>query len=344
MIKKLKKFKKAKFYDKSFFSKILNNIKGKNFFIDNLTCSIHDELLISSNFNIIKKDDPCYLFKSIKNKTEIANIKKTHIADGVALTKFLYWLKNSPVNKSEISSENFLEKLRKSNKNYLYKSFPTISGSGPNGAIIHYKASPSSNRKIKENDLYLCDSGGQYKYGTTDVTRTVCFKKQSSKIKNLYTRVLKGHIAVANSRLGNFTKGSQLDKKARYWLKQIYLDFPHSTGHGVGYFLNVHEGPQAISKKNNIQLKEGMILSNEPGYYKRGKFGIRIENLIFIKKEKNKLKFENLTLVPFENDLIDNKYLNSEEKKYISEYHLKIYEKLKYYLSFKERKWLKQLI
>ena len=190
-------------------------------------------------------------------------------------------------------------------------------------------------------DVYLCDSGGQYHYGTTDVTRTICFYEQPQRIKNIFTKVLKGHIGVATYKLYKSTTGKQLDIVARAALKKSGLDYAHGTGHGVGYFLNVHEGPQAISKINNIQLKEGMILSNEPGYYESNKFGIRIENLIFIKKYNNKLRFENLTLAPIEKDLINFKLLNQKEKKYLNEYNKKIYLILGPYLNKNEKNWLK---
>ena len=193
-------------------------------------------------------------------------------------------------------------------------------------------------------DIYLCDSGGQYHYGTTDVTRTICFYKQPQRIKNIFTKVLKGHIGVATYKLKKSTTGKQLDTIARAALKRSGLDYAHGTGHGVGYFLNVHEGPQAISKINNLRLEKGMILSNEPGYYKPNKFGIRIENLVFIKKYKKKLNFENLTLVPIEKDLINFKLLNKEEKKYLNEYHKKIYLILGSHLSKNENKWLRSFI
>ena len=194
----------------------------------------------------------------------------------------------SKKNVTEISASQKLLKYRNKNKNFMFSSFPTISGSGPNGAIIHYRATKKTNRKLKKGDIYLVDSGGQYKFGTTDVTRTISLKNKSKRIKEIFTRVLKGHIAVADFKLKKNTSGSIIDNYARKYLKQIGLNYAHGTGHGVGYFLNVHEGPQAISKNNKISLQEGMILSNEPGYYEKNKFGIRIENLIFVKKKKIK--------------------------------------------------------
>ena len=214
----------------------------------------------------------------------------SHVIDGVALTKFIYWIKK--VNKkkiTEVDAQIKLEKLRKKSNKYLYPSFETIAGAGENGAIVHYRAKKDNCRKIKKNDIFLCDSGGQYKYGTTDVTRTICFTKPKPSIKNIYTRVLKGHIAVANTDLKSDNTGIKIDSRARKYLKEIKLDYSHGTGHGVGFFLNVHEGPQSISKLNKVKIQKGMILSNEPGYYKKGSYGIRIENLVFVKKVKKKI-------------------------------------------------------
>jgi Xaa-Pro aminopeptidase len=230
------------------------------------------------------------------------------------------------------------------NKNYLYPSFDTIAGSGENGAIVHYRAKKENCRTINKKDIFLCDSGGQYKYGTTDVTRTICFSKSSQNIKNIFTKVLKGHIAVACSNLSKDDTGKKIDKKARKFLNESNLDYAHGTGHGVGFFLNVHEGPQSISKFNKIKIKEGMILSNEPGYYKKNKFGIRIENLVVVKKVKKKLVFENLTMAPIEKDLINFKLLTQAEQNYLFKYHLDVYIKISKYLNFEEKKWLASFI
>ncbi len=344
-IKKIQIFKKIRFKKFNEFFSTINQLKGKNFCVDKLTCSVYNQSLINSKFNIISYNDPCYNFKSIKSTNEIKYMKDAHIYDGVALTKFLFWLKhNKKNNLSELTVEKKLEKFRKRNKNYLYPSFNTIAGSGPNGAIIHYRANKKTNRKIFSDDLFLCDSGGQYKFGTTDVTRTICFKNQSRRIKDIFTRVLKGHIAVATTNLNKINKGYLIDKKARYWLNKINLDYGHGTGHGVGFFLNVHEGPQAISKYNDVSLKRGMILSNEPGYYEKNKFGIRIENLVYIDLIKNKLCFKNLTFAPIDTDLVNYDLLNNKEKKYLSQYHLETYNKISRYLNNNEKNWLKKLI
>jgi len=327
------------------FSKKILELKGNNFIIDNKSCSIYFEDIIKSQFRITKREDPTYLLKAIKNKIEIKNMINAHIFDGAALTKFLYWIKK--VNKkqiNEVQAQNKLESFRKMNKNYLYPSFDTIAGSGKNGAIVHYRAKKENCRIIRKEDILLCDSGGQYKYGTTDVTRTICFSRPKKYISDIFTKVLKGHIAVANTNLKKDNIGSKIDKRARKFLKKSGLDYAHGTGHGVGFFLNVHEGPQSISKINQVKIREGMILSNEPGYYKKNSFGIRIENLIFVKKTKNKIFFDNLTLAPIEKELINYKLLTSMEKNYLFKYHVNVYSKISKYLNLKERKWLASFI
>ena len=336
-----------KYINPLYITKYFDSLHRNEFFlIDKFSCSFFYKKLIAKKFKYDEKNDPIYILKAKKNNVEISNSVKSHILDGAALTKFIYWVKNN-VNKfkiTELSAKRKLEKFRKKNSNYQFPSFNTISGSGPNGAIVHYKANNKTNRLIKKNDIYLCDSGGQYHYGTTDVTRTLCFSKQSQKIKNIFTKVLKGHIGVVTYNLNKNTTGKHLDIVARAPLKKMGLDYAHGTGHGVGYFLNVHEGPQAISKFNHIKLEEGMIISNEPGYYQTNKFGIRIENLIYTKKRKNKLKFENLTLAPIEKDLINFKLLDNKEKKYLNEYHKKVYLTLNPYLNKNEKNWLKSIV
>ena len=327
-IKKIRKIlpKKIKFHDEYKVERKLRSLIKNRIWLDSLSCSLYHKNLLREKNKIIEKLDPAYFFKSIKNKTEIKNMKKSHILDGIALTKFLFWLKKNFRRKriTEISAQNKLEDFRKMNSSYKSPSFSTISSAGPNSAIIHYKASIKSNRTLKKGDLYLVDSGGQYTYGTTDVTRTVSLDNNSEFIKEIYTRVLKGHIAVSEYKIRKNSKGSIVDRKARESLKKIKLDYPHGTGHGVGYFLNVHEGPQSLSKKNKINLKPGMIISNEPGYYKEGNFGIRIENLIYIKKNQ----FEELTLSPIEKDLIKKEMLNKREIIWLNKYHLKVKKSL----------------
>ena len=329
---KLKRnFDKIKFIQKELLSEVLLKITRKKFIIDRSTCSLFYENVISKNNKIVDLSDPIYFLKAIKSKAEIKNIKLAHIYDGAALTKFLFWLKKNFNKKkiTEISAAQKLYDFRKKNKNFKFLSFPTISGAGPNGAIIHYKPSQKTNRKLNIGDIYLVDSGGQYKFGTTDVTRTISLKNSNRRIKDIFTRVLKGHIAVADFNLKRNTSGSLIDGQARKYLKQIGLDYAHGTGHGVGYFLNVHEGPHGISKNNKVKFQEGMIVSNEPGYYEKNNFGIRIENLIYVKKHKKKNIFENLTMAPIDKELINKEMLNNGEREWINRYHKKVYNNLK---------------
>ena len=336
-VTKIKKIfsKKIEFHDEDKIEKKLRNLWKNNIWLDSLSCSIHYKNLLRKRNRIIEKIDPIYFYKSIKNPTEIKNMKKSHMIDGVALTKFLFWLKKNFRKKkiTEISAQKKLEGFRKMNKTYKFPSFSTISGTGPNSAIIHYKASVKSNRTLKRGDLYLVDSGGQYSFGTTDVTRTISLDNNSNFIREVYTRVLKGHIAVSDYKIRKNSKGSDIDRNARKPLKKVRLDYPHGTGHGVGYFLNVHEGPQSFSKNNKVNLKPGMIISNEPGYYKEGYFGIRIENLIYIKKNK----FEELTMTPMEKDLIKKKMLNKKEIGWLNKYHTKVKKNLFRFMNLEEK-------
>ncbi len=320
-------------------------LKGKKFIIDDKSCSIFYENLINSKFKIVYREDPTYLLKAIKNKVEIDNMINAHIKDGVALTKFIYWIKEINKKKiTEVEAAKKLEKFRKMNKSYLYPSFDTIAGSGKNGAIVHYRAQKENCKNLNRKDIFLCDSGGQYKYGTTDVTRTICFNNQKHNIKKIFSKVLKGHIAVATTNINKDNTGKKIDKRARRFLKQSNLDYAHGTGHGVGFFLNVHEGPQSITKINKVKIKPGMILSNEPGYYKKDHFGIRIENLVYVDKKNGKLFFKNLTMAPIEKDLINFDLLSVTEKNYLFSYHLEVYSKISKYLKPKERRWLASLI
>ena len=338
---KEKKIQKEQVIEPKNFESFINKLNKNQIIIDNKSCSLFYEELLRKKFKILKKDDPIYYLKSLKNKSEIQNMIDAHILDGAALTKFLYWIKKVNTKKlTEYEAQKKLETFRKKNIEYLSPSFNTIAGSGANGAIVHYRADKKNSKIINKQDIFLCDSGGQYKYGTTDVTRTICFSRPKNSVKNIFTNVLKGHIAVTNTNLKKYFNGKQIDLRARKFLKNTGLDYQHGTGHGVGFFLNVHEGPQGITKFNKIKLEEGMILSNEPGYYKEGKFGIRIENLLYIKKENKKLIFENLTLAPIEKDLINFKKLNSVEKDYLFKYHLDVYGKISKYLNNNEKKWL----
>tara|TARA_B110000438_G_C15797648_1_gene643595 strand:- start:304 stop:2019 length:1716 start_codon:yes stop_codon:yes gene_type:complete len=332
------RLKNIEIIDIKYIKQFLLKINKKIIQLDNTSCSIFFKDIIIKNNAIIEKYDPIYFLKSIKNKTEINNIITAHKYDGAALTKFLFWLKNNFKNRkiSEICAQEKLLEYRKKNKTFKTLSFPTISGSGPNGAVIHYKASKKTNRTLRKGDLYLVDSGGQYNFGTTDVTRTISLNNNKPRIKNIFTRVLKGHIAVANYKLTRTTNGSELDEVARKPLKQINLNYAHGTGHGVGYFLNVHEGPHAISKGNKIKFKPGIVVSNEPGYYENGKFGIRIENLISLKKVNKKLKFINLTLAPIDKSLIEKKLMTKNEINWLNNYHSEVFKNLKKFMNRSE--------
>ena len=342
---KERKIKKSQIIDPRNFEKFFNKLDKGKIIIDRNSCSILNENIIKKNLKILKFQDPIYQLKSIKNSTEINNMINAHISDGVAVTKFIHWI--TVINKkriTEFEAQKKLENFRRQNKRYLYPSFNTIAGAGSNGAIVHYRANKKKAKLINKKDIFLFDSGGQYKYGTTDVTRTICFSKPKKIIKDIFTKVLKGHIAVATADLIKNPNGMMIDRLARKELKKNNLDYAHGTGHGVGFFLNVHEGPQSLSKFNKIKLKEGMILSNEPGFYKKNKFGIRIENLIYVKNIKNKICFENLTLAPIDKELINFDSLNTREKSYLFEYHLKVYMAISKYLSNSQKKWLASFI
>ncbi len=301
-----------------------------------------------AGLRILERDDPIIESKSIKNKIEIKGSKKSHIDDGKALCKFLYWYsQNTKKSITELDVVNKIDFLRKQNDNFICLSFPTIAASGSNGAIIHYRANKGSNRIIKQNDLLLLDSGGQYLNGTTDVTRTIFYGKENQKIKNIYTLVLKGHIGVSTAQFPVGTTGAYLDSIARFHLWKNNLNYEHGTGHGVGHCLNVHEGPQTLSPHTRVPLQPGMILSNEPGCYKDKSYGIRIENLLFVKStnkiNSNKSKFlklETLTLAPYERNLIEKSLLDNEEIKWINKYHKDVYRIISHHLEEKEKKWL----
>ena len=334
----IKKFfkKNVIFIKEEFFVNYLRKIKASRILIDKKTCCFYYEKNIDSSNKIINLDDPIYLLKAIKNKTEINNTQIANLFDGIALTKFIFWLKNNYKRKkiTEISAQHKLENFKKKQKEYLYPSFNTISAFGANGAIVHYRANNKSNKQIKGNNLYLLDSGSQYFYGTTDVTRTIAIGKISNFQKKIYTSVLKAHIAVTLYKLNQTTLGKHIDKVARMTLLKSGYNYSHGTGHGVGYFLNVHEGPQGLSPFNNHKILPGMILSNEPGFYKKNDFGIRIENLIYCKKiNNNYLEFMELTMVPIDKECINKKLLNKKEINWINNYHQRIFHILKPFMN-----------
>ena len=303
----------------------------------------------SSDFKNIQ--NPCNLLKACKNNIEIEGAINAHVRDGVALSKFLFWLdgKSEKDGLDEIDIEKKLLNLRKKGLNFISPSFNTIAGTGSNGAIIHYKANKINCKKLKAGDLLLVDSGGQYLDGTTDVTRTIALfpneKKINQESKDRFTRVLKGHIAIACSVFKKGTSGKDLDPSAREFLIEKGLNYNHGTGHGVGSFLGVHEGPQSISPLGFQEIKEGMIISNEPGYYKENEYGIRIENLILtqeMRDNKNHLSFRTLTLAPIDKNLICIEMLTKEEINWINSYHEKVFKTLSKFMREKELIWLKK--
>ena len=292
-------------------------------------------------------ENPCLYPKAIKNNIELEGAKEANVRDGVSVTKFLYWLKNIIILKDvdEIKAANYLLDLRK--KNYLFysASFETISAFGHHAALPHYRVSDNSNLSFINNSIYLVDSGAQYMDGTTDITRTVILGNPTDEQKDRFTRVLKGHIGIAKAIFSTGTKGSSLDHIARNSLQEINCDYDHGTGHGIGSFLSVHEGPQRIAKpqfQDDAVLHNGMILSNEPGYYKEGEYGIRIENLIICRSQKNgSLFFETISWAPIDKDLIQISLLEDEEIKWINDYHNDVYSKLSPNLLKEESEWLK---
>jgi len=301
--------------------------------------------IISDNFKVIEKQDPALTLKACKNKTEISGAIKSHEIDGLAVTKFLFWVEKKQGTIDELQAEQKLLKLRQQHQDFLYPSFRSISSFASNGAVIHYHSSPATNKKISGNSLYLIDSGGQYPQGTTDITRTIAIGKPTAEMINDFTLVLRGHIALAMAKFPCGTTGVQLDALARAPLWLAGKDYDHGTGHGVGSFLSVHEGPCSISKRGSAELLPGMILSNEPGFYKENAYGIRIENLMLVEKcsDNGFLSFRTLTLAPIDPNLINFKLLSASHKKWLNNYHKKIYIIYKNNLSALEREWLRHI-
>ena len=300
---------------------------------------------------IAERDDPCLLPKACKNEAELQGTRSAHRRDGAAVTGFLHWLAEAAPKGEvdELTAAAKLAEFRRAGDLFRDFSFDTISGAGPNGAIVHYRSSERTNRPLKSGEPYLVDSGAQYVDGTTDITRTVAIGPQSAEAKDRFTRVLKGHIALALARFPKGTTGSQLDSLARYALWQAGLDYDHGTGHGVGSFLSVHEGPQRISKiPNRVALEPGMIVSNEPGYYKTGAYGIRIENLVTVIEdqrpgdERPMLAFETLTLAPIDRNLVDKSLLTPAEIAWLDAYHARVREVLSPKLDAAAAAWLTQ--
>ncbi|MEW6438238.1 MAG: aminopeptidase P family protein [Pseudomonadota bacterium] len=293
--------------------------------------------------------DPIALMKARKNDTELEGMRAAHLRDGAAIVRFLRWFETeAPKGKlTEIGAAQALETFRRETGRLKDLSFPTISAAGPNSAIPHYRVTEASNRKIKRG-IFLIDSGGQYEDGTTDITRTLAVGTPTQEMRDRFTRVLKGHIAIARAIFPQGTSGAQIDALARLALWQAGLDFDHGTGHGVGAYLSVHEGPQRISKLSNVALEPGMILSNEPGYYKADHFGIRIENLVVVTPlkikgaERDMLGFETITFAPIDLSLVEPKLLDATEKAWLDAYHAKVYKLIAPDLGRDERQWLKQ--
>src|SRR5262245_6165340 len=330
----------------------LNGLKEKAIRLDQASASdALTRLLADRGGKPQRGIDPIASLKATKNHAEIIGSRAAHKRDGVAVSRFLAWLdKEAPSGKlTEIDAVAALESFRRDTGALKDISFPTIAGAGPNGAIVHYRVTRASNRRIGMNELFLIDSGAQYEDGTTDITRTIVVGEPSEEMRDRFTRVLKGHIAIATAVFPENTTGAQLDPLARTALWQAGLDFDHGTGHGVGSYLSVHEGPARISKLGTVPLRRGMILSNEPGYYKTAAYGIRIENLVLViaapepvGAEKPLNTFETLTLAPIDRRLIDARMLSRKERAWIDSYHERVHEVLGPLVDAPTRKWLEK--
>ncbi len=305
-------------------------------------------LITTAGGKAVRGSDPTSLLKAVKNTTEIEGTRGAHRRDAVALARFLAWIdREAPKGVlTEIDAVEALETFRRDTGALRDVSFPTISGTGPNGAIVHYRVTRKSNRRIAPGDLLLIDSGAQYEDGTTDVTRTIAIGEPTAEMRDRFTRVLRGHVAIARAIFPDGTTGAQLDTLARQFLWQAGIDFEHGTGHGVGSYLSVHEGPARISKLGTTPLKRGMILSNEPGYYKTDGYGIRIENLELVTAaditgaEKPMNAFETLTLAPIDRRLIDVSMLSKDELDWLNAYHARVNREVRGQLDEADKLWL----
>jgi Xaa-Pro aminopeptidase len=347
----------VRLHERSEFESALSQLGGKTVVVDpeRAVAAIFDALE-RAGAKVLALRDPTVLPKAIKNPAEIAGQKAAQARDGAAIARFLHWVDEEAPGGGvdELIASDRLETLRRQNPELRDLSFDSISGAGPNGAIVHYKSSEKTNRKLEKGTLYLIDSGGQYVDGTTDITRTVAIGEPTEEMRDRFTRVLKGHIAIATAVFPKGTRGSQLDSFARRPLWEAGLDYAHGTGHGVGSFLSVHEGPQRISAVGSAQaggdepLQAGMILSNEPGYYKTGEYGIRIENLVLVVPreiegaEKEMLGFETLTFAPIDRRLIDVQMLEAEELVWLNCYHAHVLAKIGPGLSGADLEWLER--
>jgi len=309
------------------------------------------DMVADSGAEISEAADPCTRAKAIKNETEIGGARAAHLRDGVAVTRFLAWLDaNAPAGSvDEIGAARHLEACRAQSGELQDISFDTISGAGPNGAVVHYRVTHATNRPLEPGTLYLVDSGGQYRDGTTDITRTIAIGQPSAAMRRHFTLVLKGHIAIATLRFPKGVRGVDIDGFARRALWEAGLNYDHGTGHGVGSFLSVHEGPQSISTRGLTELEPGMIVSNEPGYYREGEYGIRIENLLLVLPpeaiaggEREMMRFETLTLAPIDRRLIVPELLSAAELAWVDAYHADVRARLGPHLHGEELAWLEQ--
>jgi len=292
--------------------------------------------------------DPIALMKAVKNKAEIAGSHAAHLRDGIAMARYLAWLdREAPKGQlTEIDAVEALEAFRIETGALKNISFPSISGAGPNAALPHYRVTASSNRKLDNNQIFLIDSGAQYEDGTTDITRTIIVGEPTAEMRDRFTRVLQGHIAIARAVFPKGTTGAQIDAFARKPLWEAGLDFDHGTGHGIGSYLSVHEGPQRIAKTGTTPLEIGMMLSNEPGFYKKGEYGIRIENLILVEPrtipggDREMLGFETLTFTPIDLRLVEPSIMSADEIAWLNDYHRQVREKIGPHLDAETRAWL----
>ncbi len=322
---------------------------GASIALDNATAAdALSRLIAAAGGKPVRGNDPVSLLKAVKNATEIEGTKTAHRRDAVALTRFLAWIDREASSGAltEIDTVEALETFRRDTGALKDVSFPTIAGTGPNGAIVHYRVTRKTNRRIAPGDLLLIDSGAQYEDGTTDVTRTIAIGTPTPEMRDRFTRVLRGHIAIACARFPDGTTGAQIDTLARQFLWQAGIDFEHGTGHGVGSYLSVHEGPARISKLGITPLRRGMILSNEPGYYKTDGFGIRIENLELVVgvdiagAEKPVNTFETLTLAPIDRNLVDLNMLSADELSWLNDYHAKVRHAVRPHVDEATKLWL----
>ena len=335
------------------FPPALDALKGKSVLVDpTMGAAALLDRLNAAGAKVKRGSDPCQLPKACKNPVDIEGMRKAHIRDGAALTRFLAWIaREAPKGHlTEIEAAEALEGYRRQTGSLKDLSFDSISGAAPHAALPHYRVSRSSNRKINRNEIFLIDSGGQYPDGTTDVTRTIIVGEPTAEMKDRFTRVLKGHIALATVRFPEGTTGAALDAFARKPLWDAGLDYDHGTGHGVGSYLSVHEGPQNISKKPILQpLKPGMICSNEPGYYKTNEYGIRIENLIVVSDyevvkggDRKMMSFETITLAPIDVELVEPELLTAEERDWLNAYHARVRDTLSPLVDEETRAWLER--